>query len=74
MKGCAAAVTQATSTGSQSFPYPFFFPRLKKYLRTHKNTETDSKRYSIQNRSVCGAVILPQRCAKNREEDLEHMQ
>ncbi len=37
--------SKATSTWSQSFPYPIFFPpRLKKYLRTHetmKSTQND---------------------------------
>ncbi len=46
-----------------------FFPRLKKYLRTH---ETDTKRCSKHARPVCGTVILPQRYTKNGEEDLDN--
>jgi len=59
------AVTKATSTRSQSFPYPIFFsPRLKKYLRTHETTETDTSKHA---RPVSGAVILPQGYTKNGE-------
>lgn len=41
----------------------FFFSsrRPKNYLRSHETTKTDSKRYSVYAKSVCGAVILPQR-------------
>ncbi len=38
-----------------------------------RNHETDSKRCGTHARAVCGAVILPQRYTKNREEDLEHV-
>ncbi len=33
-------LSEATSTRSQSFPYPiFFFPRLNKYLHPHETTK-----------------------------------
>ncbi len=52
--------SKATSTQSQSFLYAiFFFPRLKKYLRTYtRNMKPTQNNVVYMPEPLCGAVIL----------------